>query len=56
MRIALPVLNLLLPAPGTRMFEQLKQEGRLLIEDEEDYLLNNLLYSTACNRCFRLSG
>jgi len=51
-RIALPVLNLLLPAPGTRTFEQLKQEGRLLIEDEEDYLLNNLLYSTACNRCF----
>jgi hypothetical protein len=51
-KIALPVLNLLLPAPGTRVFEQLKQEGRLRIQDEEDYLLNNLLYSTACNRCF----
>ena len=50
--IALPVLNLLLPAPGTRMFDQLKREHRLLVDDEEDFLVNNTLYATACNRSF----
>ncbi|MDP2897762.1 MAG: radical SAM protein [bacterium] len=53
-RISLPILNLLLPAPGTKVFDRLKTEGRLLIENEEDYLRNNQTYNTACNRCFYL--
>jgi len=53
-KIALPIINLLLPAPGTRIFERLKKEKRLLIEREEDFLCNNPLYNTPCNRCFFL--
>jgi len=53
-RISLPILNLLLPAPGTRVFYRLKNEGRLLIQNEEDYLRNSQTYNTACNRCFYL--
>jgi len=50
--VALPILNLLLPAPGTRVFAQLKNEHRLLVDDEKVFLLNNMLYATACNRAF----
>lgn len=53
-RIALPILNLLLPVPGMRVFERLKSEGRLLIRSEEDFLLNNPVYNTSCNRCLFL--
>jgi len=51
-RIALPILNLLLPAPGTITFDQLKTENRLLIQDEEEFLRNNARYATASSHCF----
>ena len=53
-RIALPILNLLLPAPGTKTSERLKDEGRLLIQNEEEFLINNARYATACSYCFYL--
>jgi radical SAM superfamily enzyme YgiQ (UPF0313 family) len=42
--IAVPILNILLPAPGTRLYEQLARAGRLLITDEEELLGNNARY------------
>jgi radical SAM superfamily enzyme YgiQ (UPF0313 family) len=50
-RIALPILNLLLPAPGTRVFERLRGQGRLLLEDPEALLRNNERYATASSHC-----
>ena len=50
-RIALPILNLLLPAPGTRMFQKLRRQGRLLLENPEALLRNNERYATASSHC-----
>jgi radical SAM superfamily enzyme YgiQ (UPF0313 family) len=51
-RVNLPILNLLLPAPGTRTFACLRAEDRLLIQNEDQLIQNNLYYNTSCNRCF----
>lgn len=51
-RIALPILNLLLPAPGTPTFERIRREGRSLIHSPEESLKNNASFATAINRCF----
>jgi len=51
-RINLPVINILLPAPGTAIFERLGSEGRLLVHDQEEYLQSVLFYSSSCSRCF----
>jgi radical SAM superfamily enzyme YgiQ (UPF0313 family) len=51
-RISVPILNILLPAPGTKIFERLREEKRLLIQNEEDFLPRSLLNKTACNHCF----
>jgi radical SAM superfamily enzyme YgiQ (UPF0313 family) len=51
-RVNLPILNLLLPVPGTRTFARLRAEGRLLIQNEDEFIQNNLYYNTSCNRCF----
>jgi hypothetical protein len=52
--VALPVLNLLLPSPGTRTYDELKQEGRLLVGTDEEYehAITGMLSSTVCSRCF----
>jgi len=50
-RISLPILNLLLPAPGTRVFETLRRQGRLLLENPESLLCNNERYATASSHC-----
>lgn len=47
-RINLPVLNILVPAPGTKFFDRLKKEGRLLIQNDVE-LLRNI---NASRRCF----
>jgi radical SAM superfamily enzyme YgiQ (UPF0313 family) len=51
-RINLPILNILLPAPGTVLFKRLDQEGRLLVNTVEGYLKNALFYSSSSSRCF----
>lgn len=50
-RIALPMINLLVPLPGTELHERLKAEGRLLITDEQDFLRNNIGYNSSFNLC-----
>jgi radical SAM superfamily enzyme YgiQ (UPF0313 family) len=52
-RINLPSLNLLHPAPGTRIFDRLKGEGRILIKNEGEFIQNkDLHYNVSCNQCF----
>jgi hypothetical protein len=51
-RVNLPIINVLLPAPGTPVFERLQREGRLHIASEEDFLRNALFYNISCSRCF----
>ena len=51
-RINLPVINVLLPAPGTAVFERLDREGRLLVNTEEGYLRNALFYSASSSSSF----
>jgi radical SAM superfamily enzyme YgiQ (UPF0313 family) len=50
--IAVPILNILIPAPGTHLYDQLARAGRLLIHDEEELLRNNARYSIAGSHCF----
>ncbi|MFC1682743.1 B12-binding domain-containing radical SAM protein [Candidatus Zixiibacteriota bacterium] len=50
-RIALPLINMLIPIPGTRVFDKLKAEGRLSIKDEKEFAEKNPLYSVPCSRC-----
>ncbi|MBE0642735.1 MAG: radical SAM protein [Bacteroidetes bacterium] len=50
-RIALPMINLLVPLPGTVLFERLRAENRLLIRDEGDFLRNNIGYNSSFNLC-----
>lgn len=51
-KISLPILNILIPVPGTRIYKHLKEENRLLFEEEQDLLKNNNFYNSACNTCF----
>ncbi|MCB2205999.1 radical SAM protein [bacterium] len=49
--IALPMINLLVPLPGTPLYSRLKSENRLLIKDEHDFLRNNIGYNSSFNLC-----
>ncbi len=51
-RIALPMLNILVPTPATPLFERLKREGRILMNDNEDFLKNNIAYNSSFSLCF----
>lgn len=51
-RISLPILNILIPVPGTKVFERLQKEERLLFADDQELLRNNSFYNSACNTCF----
>ena len=51
-RVNVPIINILLPAPGTAVFERLKQEGRLLLRSEDDFLRTALSYGISCSHCF----
>jgi radical SAM superfamily enzyme YgiQ (UPF0313 family) len=53
-KIALPMINILVPTPGSVLYERLKTEGRVLIKDELDFLKNNLAYNSSFNLCFYL--
>jgi radical SAM superfamily enzyme YgiQ (UPF0313 family) len=46
--ISLPVINVLMPVPGTRLFNILKIEGRMLVENINEFLKQNPLYSVPC--------
>jgi radical SAM superfamily enzyme YgiQ (UPF0313 family) len=51
-KVALPMINILVPTPGTLLYDRLKAEGRVLIKDERDFLRNNLAYNSSFNLCF----
>ncbi|MGE5126981.1 MAG: B12-binding domain-containing radical SAM protein [Betaproteobacteria bacterium] len=51
-RLAMPILNLLLPVPGTAVFGKLRAEGRADGGCLEEFLRNNAAYNVSCNRCF----
>jgi radical SAM superfamily enzyme YgiQ (UPF0313 family) len=51
-RIALPMLNILVPTPGSGIYEQLKRENRILMKDELDFLKNNVAYNSSFVLCF----
>jgi hypothetical protein len=46
------MLNILVPTPGTRIYDRLRQEGRILMKDETDFLKNNIAYNSSFNLCF----
>jgi radical SAM superfamily enzyme YgiQ (UPF0313 family) len=50
--IEIPLLNFLTPAPGTRIYDRLKSEGRLLFHDDKELLSKKHYYNSACNTCF----
>lgn len=50
--VNLPIINVLLPAPGTPVFDRLAREGRLLVRSEDEYLRNALFYNISCSSCF----
>jgi radical SAM superfamily enzyme YgiQ (UPF0313 family) len=49
-RIALPLINMLIPIPGSKIHERLKQQNRLLIPDVNVFMEKSPLYSVPCNR------
>lgn len=51
-RFALPMLNVLVPTPGTKIYDQLISEGRILMHSEQDFLKNNVAYNSSFNLCF----
>ena len=51
-RVNVPIINILLPAPGTAIYDRLKQEGRLLLRGEDDFLRTALSYGISCSHCF----
>jgi radical SAM superfamily enzyme YgiQ (UPF0313 family) len=50
--IALPMLNILVPNPGSRLYNQLKSQGRVLIQNELDFLKNNIAYNSSFKMCY----
>jgi radical SAM superfamily enzyme YgiQ (UPF0313 family) len=51
LNIALPFFNFLCPVPGTRFFDRMKREGRLLAVGEDAYLRQNVIYGAPTHRC-----
>ena len=51
-RIALPMINILVPTPATPMYRRLNQDGRILMANEEEFLRNNIAYNSSFNLCF----
>jgi radical SAM superfamily enzyme YgiQ (UPF0313 family) len=51
-KVALPMINILVPTPGSVLYDRLKAECRVLIKDERDFLKNNLAYNSSFNLCF----
>lgn len=50
-RIHLPLFNILIPAPGTKLYEILKSENRLIINSSKELEKENPIYSVPCNKC-----
>lgn len=51
-KISLPVLNILTPVPGTKLFERMMDEKRIDYPDASTYLDSDFIYSIPCNKCY----
>ena len=51
-KIALPLVNILLPVPGTSLFKRFSQEKRLHIVDEQAFIKKKPVYSVPCNKFY----
>lgn len=51
-RISLPLVNMLTPVPGTALFDRMKNEGRMLMSNDADFLQQNRIYDTPLYRCY----
>ena len=51
LNIAVPFFNFLCPVPGTRFYDRMKKEGRLLATDEDAYLRQTVMYGAPAHRC-----
>jgi radical SAM superfamily enzyme YgiQ (UPF0313 family) len=45
----IPIINILIPVPGTKIFDDMKTQNRLYIENESDFCKENPLYSVPMN-------
>lgn len=50
--ITFPLLNILLPIPGTAVYDRLKNENRLTFPDENKFDNTKPLYSVPCHKCY----
>jgi len=51
-KIELPIVNLFTPIPGTRVYQRLKEEGRLDYPDLGTFVKSDPLYGQPCNCCY----
>jgi radical SAM superfamily enzyme YgiQ (UPF0313 family) len=51
LNFAVPFFNFLCPVPGTRLYEQMNGEGRLLAADNDAYQCQNVIYGAPTHRC-----
>ena len=52
--INLPMVNIVVPVPGTPFGEKMRRQGRLLFSEDVELLQNNTVYNSSCRRCFFL--
>jgi hypothetical protein len=52
LHLVIPIINVLIPVPGTKIFDDLKYQSRLYINNETDFCEENPLYSVPTNRVF----
>ncbi|MFA6233058.1 MAG: radical SAM protein [Bacteroidota bacterium] len=50
-RMAVPIINILTPVPGTDTYNRLRRENRILFS-EDSFLEDNHRYSVPCNSCY----
>jgi radical SAM superfamily enzyme YgiQ (UPF0313 family) len=51
-RVNLPILNMLVPVPGTVLYKRLEQEGRLKTNALDRYLKNAIFFGSSAGTCF----
>jgi radical SAM superfamily enzyme YgiQ (UPF0313 family) len=51
-KMRFPLINMVIPIPGTNLFNRLLKEGRMKIQTADDFAEQNPFYSVPCNYCF----
>lgn len=51
-KLVMPIINILTPVPGTRLYEKMNKEGRLDYTDVNSFIQKKPLYSIPCNKCY----